>query len=105
MCIGIPMRVLENDGVTALCEGRGERQRLNMLMVGECPPGSWVLSFLGSAREILSEEEAARTNHALDGLEAALRGDPTFGEYFSGLVGPDDKQDNMAGLHRKAPAS
>lgn len=87
MCIGIPMRVLENDGVTALCEGRGERRRLNMLMVGDCPPGSWVLSFLGSAREILTEEDAVRTNHALDGLEAALRGNFNFEEHFPDLAG------------------
>lgn len=104
MCIGIPMRVLETDGFTALCEGRGERHRLNMLMVGECPPGSWVLASLGSAREILTEEDAARTNRALDGLEAALRGDLNFEEHFSGLAGPGDRQDNMAGLHGK-PAS
>lgn len=83
MCIGIPMRVLENDGVAALCEGRGERHRLNMLMVGDCPPGSWVLSFLGSAREILTEQDAARINHAIDALEAALRGDPGFEERYS----------------------
>ena len=86
MCIGIPMRVLETDSITALCEGRGERHRLNMLMVGNCPPGSWVLSSLGSAREILTEEDAARTNRALDGLEAALRGDFDFGDYFPDLA-------------------
>ena len=86
MCIGIPMRVLETDGITALCEGRGERHRLNMLMVDNCPPGSWVLSSLGSAREILTEEDAARTNRALDGLEAALRGDFDSGNYFPDLA-------------------
>ncbi len=75
MCIGIPMRVLESDEVIALCEGRGERQRVNMLMVGDCPTGSWVMTFLGVARDILSEEEAADINRALDELDAVLRGD------------------------------
>lgn len=75
MCIGIPMRVLESGEVTALCEGRGERCRINMLMVGICPAGSWVMTFLGAAREILTEEEAARINQTLDELEAVLRGD------------------------------
>jgi len=83
MCIGIPMRVLESGMATALCEGRGERHRLNMMMVGEVPAGSWVLAFVGSAREVLSEEEAARINRALDGLEAALRGDLELEQYFS----------------------
>lgn len=89
MCIGIPMRVLEHDGASALCEGRGERRRLNMLMVGECPPGSWVLSFLGSAREILTEEDAARINHAMDALEAALRGDLDFEKHFLDFAARD----------------
>lgn len=74
MCIGVPMRVLESDGCTALCEGRGTRRRLNMLMVGDCPPGSWVLSSLGYARERIGEEDAALINGALDGLEAAAPG-------------------------------
>ncbi|HLP97429.1 MAG TPA: HypC/HybG/HupF family hydrogenase formation chaperone [Sideroxyarcus sp.] len=73
MCLAIPMRVLESDGVSALCEGRGAVQRINLLMVGDCPPGSWVLSFLGYARQRIGEDDAARMNEALDGLEAALR--------------------------------
>ena len=72
MCIGIPMRVVESCGATALCEGRGQRRYLNMLMVGECPPGSWVMSFLGTAREILTEADAASTNLALDALEGMM---------------------------------
>jgi hydrogenase expression/formation protein HypC len=75
MCIGIPMRVLESSEATALCEGRGEQRRINMLMVGNCPPGSWVMTFLGAAREILTEEDAAEINRTLDELEAVLRGD------------------------------
>ena len=86
MCIGIPMRVLESDGATALCEGRGERQRLNMLMVGNPPEGSWVLSFLGFAREILTEEDAVRINAALDGLEAAVQGDFKIETHFPDLA-------------------
>lgn len=81
MCIGIPMRVVESGAVTALCEGRGERQRINMLMVGDCPAGSWVMTFLGAAREILSEEDAAEINRTLDELEAVLRGDLDLAEF------------------------
>lgn len=73
MCIGVPMRVLVSDGAMALCEGRGGvQQQLNMLMVGSLPPGSWVLSSLGSARQVLSEADAKLINGALDELEAAL---------------------------------
>lgn len=74
MCIGIPMRVVESGEIMALCEGRNGRQRVNMLMVGDCPPGSWVLVFLGAARDVLSESDAADINRTLDELEAVLRG-------------------------------
>lgn len=83
MCIGIPMQVLESNGATALCEGRGERRYLNMLMVGDCPPGSWVLSSLGCARSLLTEDDAARINCALDGLQAALQGEAGFEHHFA----------------------
>lgn len=75
MCIGVPMRVVEYGEAMALCEGRSGRQRINMLMVGHCPAGSWVMTFLGMAREILTEEDANHINRTLDELEAVLRGD------------------------------
>lgn len=75
MCIGIPVRVVEGGEITALCEGRGGRQHVNMMMVGDCPPGSWVLSFLGVARDRLTEDEAGEINRTLDELESLLRGD------------------------------
>lgn len=78
MCIGIPMRVLENGAATALCEGRGGRQHVNMLMVGDCPQDSWVLVFLGMARDRLTDAEADDINQALDELEAVLRGENGF---------------------------
>lgn len=83
MCIGIPMRVVEGDGVWAVCEarspstssGRGARERIDMLIVGAQPPGTWVLVFHGAARRVLGEVEARQTQDALDALALALRGD------------------------------
>lgn len=76
------MRVLEHGGATALCEGRGETRRINMLMVGDCPPGSWVMTFLGAARDVLSDEDAAEINRTLDEVEAVMRG--AAGRYSGG---------------------
>jgi hydrogenase expression/formation protein HypC len=76
------MRVLEHGEVTALCEGRGERQQINMLMVGDCPPGSWVMTFLGAARDVLSEEDAKEINRMLDEIEAVLRGEAGCGNGY-----------------------
>ncbi|MFN7573036.1 MAG: HypC/HybG/HupF family hydrogenase formation chaperone [Betaproteobacteria bacterium] len=78
MCIGVPMQVIEPDelGLTALCESRGERKRLEMLLTGPQPPGTWVLEFLGAARRVLDEDEAQKILAALQALEATLA-DPT----------------------------
>ncbi|MGO8955142.1 MAG: HypC/HybG/HupF family hydrogenase formation chaperone [Rhodomicrobium sp.] len=75
MCIGIPMRVIESDGFTALCEGRGEQRRVNLMLLDEAPPGGWVLIHLGNAVRVLEEEEASQINEALDALTAALNGE------------------------------
>jgi hydrogenase expression/formation protein HypC len=87
MCIGIPMRVMQTGEGYAWCEGRGERQRLDTLLVGPQPQGAWVLAFQGSALRIMSAEDAAQTNAALDALEAALLGEQEFGGFFADLVG------------------
>lgn len=86
MCIGIPMRVFESDDTIAECDGRNGRQRLNVLLIGKQPPGTWVLAFQGSAIRVITEEEARRTASALDALEAALAGASDIDTFFSDLV-------------------
>jgi hydrogenase expression/formation protein HypC len=86
MCIGIPMRVVSATGARAWCEGRGQRLAVDTLLIGEPPPGTWVLAFNGIARRVLDGEEAAQTNAALDALEAALAGAASFDVFFADLV-------------------
>ena len=88
MCLAIPMRVLEVHGTTALCEGRGGREAIDLALVGAQPPGTWVLTFLGAAREVLTEDAARQTEQALDALERALAGDRSaIDAAFADLVG------------------
>ena len=87
MCVGIPMRVVSCEAGAAQCEGRGQQQRLSMMLVGEQPAGTWVLAFGGSALRVLTAEEAAHTDDALDALEAALAGERSFEAFFADLVG------------------
>lgn len=75
MCMGIPMKVMRREGVFAICEGRGETRRLNMMLLGEVETGSWVLAHLDWAREEIEEERAEQINEALDMLEAVMRGE------------------------------
>ncbi len=76
MCIGIPMQVMQAEGEGgAWCMGREGRQLIDMSLVGAQPGGTWILTFLGAAREVMTPESAAHTDAAIDALAAVLRGD------------------------------
>ena len=87
MCIGVPVQIVEAGEVVATCRGRNGDEQVNMMLVGSQPEGTWVLNFLGSAREVLSEEDARLIDKALDGLTAIMSGRPDIDidSYFPGL--------------------
>ena len=87
MCIGMPMQVVANEEHAAWCEGGGERERLDMALVGAQAVGTWVLAFQGAARQVLSETEAAQAIGARQALAAVLDGRGQVDEYFADLVG------------------
>lgn len=74
MCLGIPMRVISVDGMSAVCAGRGDRITVDTLLTGPLAPGQWVMTFLGAAREIIDETTADQVNRALDALDQMLAG-------------------------------
>ena len=75
MCIGTPVQIIESGEFSALCRGRNGPERVNMMLIGQQPEGTWLLTFLGSAREVISEQDAATINRALDGVAAIMRGE------------------------------
>lgn len=85
MCLGVPMTVIEGDDVSALCARGDERRRVSVLLVGAQPVGAKVLVHIDSAVRVLDAEEAALIDRALDGLEAALRGED-FENAFADLI-------------------
>lgn len=87
MCLGIPMQVLETDGFTALCAGRGEERRVNVMLIEEVPPGGWLLVHLDSAVRALEVEEVKPLNDALDAILLAARGE-NVDHLFADLVAP-----------------
>ena len=86
MCIGIALRVSVPDGEFAWCEDGNARERIDMMLVGAQPAGTWVLAFHGAARQVLSDEEAALSRTARDALAAVLAGEPQLDRYFADLV-------------------
>ena len=78
MCIAVPMQVLSTDGIWATCmDGcdAGGRERVDLRLVGEQPPGTWLLVFLGAAREVIDEQRAMQTVDALAALRAVQHGE------------------------------
>jgi hydrogenase expression/formation protein HypC len=74
MCLSIPKQVVEweGEGDFAWVERAGQRERINMMLLGPQPVGTWVLTSLGLAKEVVEEEERALIEDALAALAASL---------------------------------
>ncbi|MEW8507486.1 MAG: HypC/HybG/HupF family hydrogenase formation chaperone [Candidatus Thiodiazotropha sp.] len=88
MCVGIPAQVIEAGEFVARCRSRNGVEQINMMLIGPQPVGTWLLSFLGSAREVISEEDARTIDLALDGLSAIMgeNAEIDVDHYFPGLA-------------------
>ena len=86
MCLGIPMQVLETGDGSALCEGMGERRQISTLLVGDQPPGTWLLTFLDAAREVLTAEDAAKRTDALTAVSMVMNGETDIDHLFADLI-------------------
>ena len=100
MCIGVPMRLLADGTGRALCEGRGQRELLDLMLIGDQRAGTWVLSFRGAALRVLTDDEARETDAALDALEAILGGSGNVDAHFADLI---DREPVLPD-HLKGPA-
>lgn len=85
MCIGIPMRVVESNALWSWCDDGGERVKVDMQLVGLQPPGTWLLVFLGAARDVMEELQAKQVRDALAAMQAVLDGQPVD-RYFADLI-------------------
>lgn len=88
MCIAAPMQVVASGPWVALCHDprSGAHERVDVRLVGEQPVGTWLLVFLGAAREVIDAERARLVGDALAALAAVAAGDPV-GHLFAGLDG------------------
>ncbi|TCJ88387.1 HypC/HybG/HupF family hydrogenase formation chaperone [Cocleimonas flava] len=95
MCIGIPMQVIEMRESHALCEADGKQELIDMLLVGDQPKGTWILNFLGAAREVMSNEFAEQTRQALKALDNVINGETDdcqqFDHLFPDLINQEPK--------------
>lgn len=75
MCMGIPMRLVSVDGIAGQASCDGQTRLIDLSLVTEARPGDWVLTHLGTAREVIDARRAAQIAAALEGLAALMRGD------------------------------
>ncbi len=91
MCIGIPVQVIEAGEFMSMCKGRNGEEQVNMMLIGSQPVGTWVVNFLGSAREAISEEDATNLNKALDGMLELMSGNEIdVDHYFPDINMPQE---------------
>ena len=84
MCVGIPLQITGTDGLTATATDGTRTETLDMALVGAQPVGTWILSFLGAAREVITEDDAKLIGDALSGLERVMAGGD-LGDAFADL--------------------
>lgn len=103
MCLGIPMKVVAVEGGLVWCEdAAGQRVRIDTLLVGPVEPGSWLLTWLGMARECIDAGRAARISAALQALEKIARGETDIDACFADLVGREPQLPDF--LRKDLPA-
>ena len=100
MCLSIPMQIVELEGEgDDFCyawveRGEGDhfrRERVNMMLLGPQPVGTWILSSLGLAQEVVAEEERLLIEDALAALAASLEGDYDPQQHFTDLTTPPSR--------------
>lgn len=85
MCLGLPMTIVETDGITALCERGNEQRRVSVVLI-DASIGAKVLVHIDTAVRLLDEDGARLISEALDGLEAGLNGQDCE-RLFADLIG------------------
>ena len=76
MCVGIPMQILSVEGIAAQAQESRDKpvEIIDLSLTGPLEPGTWVLSFLGAAREVITADEAQKISNALNGLRSLMEG-------------------------------
>ena len=84
MCVGVPMRIVDIDGIAATATDERHVEVIDLSLTPDAQPGDWVLTFLGAAREVLAAEEAQKITAALTGLQSLMQGG-ALGDAFADL--------------------
>ncbi len=99
MCLGTPMQVVEMQGSYALCEANNTQEVVDMMLVGDQPKGTWILNFLGAARETMTPEDAEQTMLAHNAVSDVMQGGDQVDHLFADLINREPElPDHLKGL-------
>lgn len=81
MCLGLPLQLTAITGIAGQAEDDGRPTLIDLSLTPEAKPGDWVLTFLGTAQEIIPADRAAQIAAALQGLRAVMAGGDRRGAF------------------------
>jgi hydrogenase expression/formation protein HypC len=73
MCLGIPLKILELDGKTALGEMNGIKKKIRVDLLPQIKLGDYVMVHAGFALEIIDKTLAEDTMEAIFEVDEALK--------------------------------
>ena len=74
MCLSIPGKIVELDGITAVADIMGATREISVELVSNIKLGDYVLIHAGCAIQILDEEEARNTIDLFNELKDVMDG-------------------------------
>ncbi|MDQ7074179.1 MAG: HypC/HybG/HupF family hydrogenase formation chaperone [Gammaproteobacteria bacterium] len=86
MCIGLPMQVQELHEFYADCDDNGAPLSVDIRLIERPKIGDWLLVFLGSAREILTESNALKMRDAVAAISHIMSGESNVDHLFADLI-------------------
>lgn len=86
MCIGIPMQVIRCEGLEALCQGQNAQEWVDVSLVGQQAHGTWLLIFLGAAREVMEPANAKQILDAVSAMQLIMQGENQIDHLFDDLI-------------------
>ena len=89
MCVGVPVKIIQPGVGYALCEDNGSVRRIDTMLVGDQPEGTWLLVFIDAAREVIDEVEAQKINDALQAVREVMGGNHDIDHLFADLANPE----------------
>ena len=90
------MQVIETGIGYALCEGMGEQRRVDTMLVGDQATGTWLLTFLDTAREVLTDEDAVRITQAVQAVSLVMQGEAEVSHLFADIIDREPERPDSA---------